>query len=95
MTQCEMLLEDLKAGQGVTPHDALRDYGCFRLAARVQTLRSEGYNIVTEKVSQVNRFGKKITYGRYWLSQFAPGQIQRDFVTASGLTITQKDFFES
>ena len=33
---------------GITPHDALREAGCFRLAARVAELRRDGLDIRTE-----------------------------------------------
>jgi len=32
---------------GLTPIDALNEVGCFRLAARVAELRTQGHNIVT------------------------------------------------
>jgi len=45
--QCAMILDALRSGRSLTPHDALREYKCFRLAARVYDLRKEGHNIVT------------------------------------------------
>lgn len=47
MTQAEMILADLLKGKRITPIDALRDYGCFRLGARVFDLKQEGYDIRT------------------------------------------------
>ncbi len=32
----------------ITAMDALNDYGCFRLAARINELRMSGHNIKTE-----------------------------------------------
>ena len=62
MSQSDAILEHLKAGNSITPVDALRDFGCFRLAARIDDLRQRGHDIetVTEK-----RNGKK--YARYLL----------------------------
>ena len=56
MSQSDAILEHLKAGNSITPVDALRDFGCFRLAARIDDLRQRGHDIetVTEK-----RNGKK------------------------------------
>lgn len=44
-TQCGAILAALKSGQAVTPLDALRDFGCLRLAARICDLRRDGHPI--------------------------------------------------
>ncbi len=48
-SQTELILQALKRGP-LTPLEALRDMGCFRLAARVLDLRQAGHTIVSEKV---------------------------------------------
>lgn len=40
-----MILNALLNGEELTPLDALRRFGCFRLAARIFDLRKEGYVI--------------------------------------------------
>jgi hypothetical protein len=45
MTQKQAILNDLVSGLYVTPMDALREHGCFRLAAVVCDLRKNGYDI--------------------------------------------------
>jgi hypothetical protein len=47
MTQNDWVLDALKRGP-VTPMDALKGIGCFRLSARVLDLRRAGHNIQTE-----------------------------------------------
>ena len=47
MTQKQAILTALKRRQRLTPLDALRRFGCFRLAARIADLRADGLNIVT------------------------------------------------
>jgi hypothetical protein len=47
MSQTTDILEALKRGP-LTPIEALQDFGCLRLAARVQELRQSGHIIVTE-----------------------------------------------
>lgn len=47
MTQTETILAHLKNGRSITPIDALRDYGCFRLAARIKELRDSGHDVQT------------------------------------------------
>jgi hypothetical protein len=62
VTQNEQLRAALLAGRSLTPMDALRDFGCFRLAARVADLRREGLPI--ECVSETAN-GKR--FARYYL----------------------------
>ena len=45
MTQAQKILRDLKRGKRITPMDALRNYSCMRLAARIYDLRFQGHNI--------------------------------------------------
>ena len=51
MSQKLDILEMLKRGP-VTPIYALTHLGCFRLAARVNELRNDGYPIVTNTMRQ-------------------------------------------
>jgi hypothetical protein len=44
-TQNEEILGDLLKGRRITPLDALHDYGCNRLGARIYELRRMGYDI--------------------------------------------------
>ena len=44
-SQCDVILQHLKSGKSLTPLDALRLYGCFRLAARIHDLRCAGHDI--------------------------------------------------
>jgi hypothetical protein len=46
-SQHDAILAALKRGSRITPLNALRDYGCMRLAARIDDLRNEGYQIDT------------------------------------------------
>ena len=48
----------LLAGNSITQMDALRMFGCFRLASRINDLRNEGYDIATERVVTSN--GKRV-----------------------------------
>ena len=49
-SQAKRILEHLKAGNGITPMDALDLFGCFRLGTRIADLKKMGYDIVTERV---------------------------------------------
>ena len=48
MSQSLDVLMHLKSGKTLTPIDALNEYGCFRLGARILELRKQGYKIKTE-----------------------------------------------
>lgn len=49
-TQTAAILAHLKTGRSITPLDALHDFQCFRLGARIYDLKQDGYNIVKEMV---------------------------------------------
>lgn len=50
MSQNDEILKRLKAGKKITPHQALRWFGCFRLASRIHELRLEGNLIETNMI---------------------------------------------
>lgn len=45
MSQSDMILAHLQSGCSITPMDALREFGCFRLAARIKDLRDAGHDV--------------------------------------------------
>jgi len=47
MTQTDAIRAHLLSGRDITPLQALDDYGCFRLAARIDELRKSGLDIET------------------------------------------------
>lgn len=59
-----MILRFLKAGNSITHIGALGMFGCARLAARIDDLRSQGHNIITEDVKQNGK-----TFARYHLAK--------------------------
>lgn len=42
----------LRSGKALTPIEALNRFGCRRLAARIHELRTEGLQIITERVQR-------------------------------------------
>ena len=62
MSQNYEVLTRLQSGRTLTAVEALREFGCFRLAARICDLRDAGFNI---KTIDVNEGGKK--YAKYVL----------------------------
>lgn len=51
-TQKQQIKEHLSKGKKLTPIQALNNFGCFRLAARISDLRKEGLNIATKNVTK-------------------------------------------
>ena len=63
MSQNDQIISHLKRFGSITPMVALRDYGCFRLAARVMELR-EHYEIDTVMIERDNKRYAKYFYKR-------------------------------
>lgn len=51
-SQSGQILLHLKAGKTITPLDALKLFGCFRLGARIFDLREHGFNIKSEPLHE-------------------------------------------
>ena len=64
MTQTQRILIYLQSGKQLTPIDALKKFGCFRLAARIADLRKDGHTIWTNYISKDNK-----TFAAYKLSK--------------------------
>lgn len=58
VTQASRILAHLRAGNRLTPLDALERFGCFRLAARIHELRREGWDISERAVETAS--GKRV-----------------------------------
>ena len=62
MTQCDMILRYMEETGGITPWEAMRDFGCMRLGARIFDMREKGIRIVNEPIPGTN-------YARYRLME--------------------------
>ena len=60
-----MIINHLKEYGSITQLEALRDYGCMRLASRISDLRKTGIKIIRLTETSRNRYGQKIRYARY------------------------------
>jgi hypothetical protein len=67
-SQKQKVLRHLEMFGSIDPVQALQEYGIFRLAARIDELRREAYEIETHLVKTINRFGEDVRYGRYVLA---------------------------
>lgn len=68
-THAKLILEHMIKYGSITPMDALAEYGCMRLAARIADLREDGIEVETDMVKGKNRFGKTVKYARYYLKK--------------------------
>jgi hypothetical protein len=66
MTQKSEIFDHLKRHGTITPLQALNNYGCMRLAARIDELRGQGHRIETDLIE---RGGKRFAMYRYHRSE--------------------------
>jgi len=64
-TQLAHLFAWLSIGRSITALQALENFGCARLAARIHNLRSQGYGIADEFIETDT--GKRVK--QYWLDR--------------------------
>jgi len=67
LTQDMAVLLWLKENATINPMQALNELGCFRLAACIQRLRKQGYQIATTRISKKGRF-RKVSFAEYRLN---------------------------
>ena len=71
-TQKTVLLDHLRRFGSIEPLTALREYGIYRLGARIADLKADGYNIVTETKISVSRItGRPVRFANYKLKENA------------------------
>lgn len=71
MTQTDRILRHLREHGSITPLDALREFGCMRLGARIYDLKRAGYQIDSKIEWHRNRNGERVSYARYTLKESA------------------------
>jgi len=65
-SQNKRIRKYLESGKSLTSLDALYQFNCFRLGARIHNLKSEGMNIVSEMIS-ITSDGKVKRIAKYKL----------------------------
>lgn len=71
MTQCERILRHMQDYGSITQAEAITEYSCYRLAARIADLKSQGVPIRSETVSGKNRYGEHTSFSRYSIMEEA------------------------
>lgn len=67
MTQCDMILRFMQENGSITQAEAVTEFGCYRLGARIWDLKARGHAIKSDKVTRKNRWGKSVSFARYTL----------------------------
>ena len=65
-THTAKVLSHLKSGKSITPLEALSEYGCFRLGARIWDLKKNGHPIQKKMVEVPTRDGTT-RVAQYWM----------------------------
>lgn len=67
LTQCEKIIQYMTEKGCITPFEALREFGCMRLASRISDLRKAGYSIQKEMATAKNKNGEPVRFAVYKL----------------------------
>jgi len=58
-TQSSDILQHLKDGRRLTQKEAINEYGAYRLAAVIHSLRNQGHNIQSKRVDVPTRYSNR------------------------------------
>ena len=67
MNRAERVLEYIKQFGSITPLEAVRDLGYYRLSAAIHDIKAAGYKIKTTTKTGKNRYGQPVHYASYSL----------------------------
>ena len=67
MTQCDRILRHLQDHGTITQAQAMEEYGCLRLAARISDLKKRGHRISVRTGKGRNRYGENTCFAVYSL----------------------------
>lgn len=67
-SQYQRILIALLGGDKLTPLDALRRFGCFRLGARVWEMKRRGWPVQAERITQNGK-----SYASYYIQENGNG----------------------
>ena len=68
-SQNRIILTHLIKHKSITSMDAFELYGVTRLSARIYNLREQGHKIGLVWEESVNRYGRPVRYGRYFIEK--------------------------
>ena len=65
--QAQKILDYMRKHGGITQVEAVKEFHCFRLSARIFELREQGYNIISNRMQFESEDGEKDSFVRYTL----------------------------
>lgn len=68
-TQAQKILDYMRKHGGITQKEAVEQFRCYRLSARIFELREQGHNIKSERVVFINDDHKTDCFVRYTLEK--------------------------
>ena len=69
----QIIKNHLLNGGSITALEALRDFGCYRLGARISELRNAGMDIKTKMETSFSKAtGRPIHFARYFIEKLQP-----------------------
>lgn len=68
VTQKDIVLKHLRDFKSITSWEAFTEYGITRLSAVIYILRAEGYDIESETIKTLNRYGNPTRFSKYSLA---------------------------
>lgn len=69
ISQCDRVVDYMRRYGSITQLDALREFGCMRLASRISDLKRQGVYVKTTMETSKNRYGESVSYARYSLCE--------------------------
>lgn len=66
-TQTQEIIRYMHDHGSITSMEAFTEIGCTRLSARIADIKTLGYIVGSKRETHKNRYGRKVSYGRYWL----------------------------
>lgn len=64
-SQCDRILRYIDENGSITQLQALKEFGCMRLASRMSDLKKRGYPVEKRMETAKNRYGEPVRYARY------------------------------
>ena len=64
-SQRDKIIEYIEENGSITPLEALREFGCMRLASRISELKRMGFVISSVMETSKNKKGEPVRYARY------------------------------
>lgn len=69
LKQTELIIRHMRDYGSISSLTAMQEYGIMRLASRINDLRAQGYDIVSETKTGKNRYGENTHYAVYRLKE--------------------------